>query len=146
MVEFIKVTFGLTKGIAMAKNTKLLGFGSGNTVTLERWGEKVTEAMPGPAIEVLRKMCFEQLPKRPKEQRPFSNISYDEGSGTIRVELTSEEAGRLQGLIEDSVQDGDGRDTELAQLDDWHAGLAVALEDHARYHDTRDEPGVESKP
>ena len=125
----------------MAGNTKFLGFGAGNQITLERWLQKVTVDLPGSAIEVLREACYDKLPKQPNEQNPRRGVAYDEQRGTVSLECSPEEAEILSKYLKNS--ENPWSQPEDPQILQWSQGLDLAVEDHRRYIDPTGEPGVE---
>jgi hypothetical protein len=125
----------------MAGNTKFMGFGSENRVTLERWGKSVTRELPGPAIEVLREMCHSGLPLRaPPRKESLSNISYNERFGTVDLELDVVRAEKI--LVALELADVVIEDSNDADYLDWLAGIRAALREHDAFVDATSEPGV----
>ena len=126
----------------MAGNTKFLGFGTDNQITLERWGKKATAELPGPAIEVLRDLCYHKLPVRPPQQVPRSEISYNDRLGQVELHMTPKQALILASAIGGEVPSHEEFMKEFALLASWEEELREAVREHERYISTQDEPGV----
>ena len=122
----------------MAGNTKFLGFGAGNKVTLERWGEQAIVELPGPAMEVLREACYKTLPKEPKDPVSHGSVSFNEQTGRIDILITPEEAK----LFIDIIERPDHAEMDYPAVALLEV-LKRALMTQKAYYDTQGEPGVD---
>lgn len=124
----------------MAGNTKLLGFGVENSVTLERWGEQEQVEISQDSWKALQSACASGLPRKPPAQKNWKddfNASYDEDVGRVRVDLDVQTAGEIADALSFF------RDEEVeTKLTPWIRSLRKAVQAHKDYHDLS-EPGVE---
>jgi hypothetical protein len=118
----------------MAGNTKLIGFGPGSTIELQRWGEKVQVKLELESIKALRAACYDQLPKKPPERLGSMedfDVFYDESVGRVTLSLSPDMAKKISDV--------------MAPLDILMSAvakeLAVAHQAHLDYINV-DEPGV----
>ena len=125
----------------MAGNTKLIGFGVDNKVTLARWGEEKKVEISSESWKSLQSACANDLPRKPPTQEKGKwkddfNAQYDEHVGRVRVDVSVQAAGVLVDKLSFF------KDTEVAeQLEPWVRALRDAIQAHKDYHNT-DEPGV----
>lgn len=116
----------------MAGNTKLMGFAPDGTLTLARWGEQVSCKISLVSIGKIRKLCYEALPMSPP-RKSFLHASdfvveYQEDTGRVRVDMSI-------GRAEELVDIGELMTSESVTL-------RGAVEDHHKFHETENEPGV----
>lgn len=128
----------------MAGNTKLVGFIEGNKVQLQRWGGKVTVPLDAESHAALRRACYDELPKNPKQWnaglRNDFEAKYNEDYGRVGVDLSVETAAYLADMLEILVKDNLDA---VEKVKPWAASLREAIQAHKDFHD-KDEPGVES--
>lgn len=120
----------------MAGNTKLMGFGSDNKVTLKRWGKEATAVLSEDSWERLLYICKRMLPTEPKKIPRNDNlfhVRYDESTGRIGVVMGLDSARELYKLLS----------SERAEVEmiPWAQDIDGAIRAHHDYHNL-DEPGV----
>lgn len=130
----------------MAGNTKFLGFGADNEITLERWGKKATAKVPPAAVEALREMCFSMLPKSPPHQTPKFYAEYNYATGAVEVSLPPDRAKDLADILQ-SLADATGIVPETAGesaiLNNLPDEIYLSLQEHEAFTSGKGEPGVE---
>lgn len=123
----------------MSGNTKLLGFGTGNKITLQRWGKDCQVVVSQESWMRLNHACVVKLPAEPKKQPDRSKetfvASYDEATGRVRIDLDLASARDLYALLDSA----DPPNEEMLQ--EWTDAIDGAIRAHHDYHDLR-EPGV----
>lgn len=121
----------------MAGNTKLMGFGSDNKVTLSRWGKKTITTISQESWERMLYVCKRMLPTEPRRQTVRDStwfaVRYDEVNGTVTVDMGLDSARWLYKLISGGVVD--------EELRNWAQAIDAAIRAHHDYHNL-DEPGV----
>lgn len=72
----------------MTGNTKLIGFGGDGSVTLERWGQKVSVVLDGNSIQALKDVCYGKLPTQipPAEFGGIRGV-YDTNCHSIDIKM-----------------------------------------------------------
>ena len=121
----------------MSGNTKLMGFGSDNKITLKRWGKLAHVVVSEGSWESMRYACSRKLPAAPKKQatregRQFV-VSYDELTGRVSVDMDLDTTRELYNLINTGAVD--------QAMRAWADSLDIAIGAHHDYHNL-DEPGV----
>jgi hypothetical protein len=120
----------------MAGNTKLRGFGTNNTIQLERWGKEVMLHLSGESVHALRDACTNQLPRNPPTRSNWTdtfNVKYEEATGRVRVDMDPATALQLAEVVGDHGE----------EVTDWVEDLKDAHQAHEDYINGTDEPGID---
>ena len=134
----------------MAGNTKLLGFLPGNAVQIERWGKKLAVGLTKESMINLRN-AVTGLPTKPPEQKDDSdsfNVRYDERVGRVRVDMDTETAHFVAGLLTERITPHPETVAVLnnsaeERIWSWVHSLRAAVRAHEDYHNAQGEPGVQ---
>lgn len=130
----------------MSGNTKLLGFGAQDEITLERWGKTASAKLDPAAIHVLRHLCHSELPKKPPERQSKEYCGYDFGEGNVEITLPPEKAKILADILQ-TLADSTGivpeEKLESDLLNNLPGEIYLSLQEHEAYINTADEPGVD---
>lgn len=122
----------------MTGNTRFMGFGKDNAISLERWGGKVKVALPPEGIIALRKACYDELPKSPPGQRNRGvSFNFQERLG-ITADFDLEGAKKLCSILADlppALKDG--------SVQEWLIDLEMSINQLEGYLNTMNEPGVD---
>jgi hypothetical protein len=128
----------------MSGNTKLIGFGSGGIVELQRWGAKVQVKLEHEAVKALRAACYEQLPKQPPQRmgdihaEDFSSF-YDETTGRVQASMAPGIADVLAKLLRAGAVNSEKYNADIAE--ECANQLDARCREHLDYLDLN-EPGV----